>query len=108
MNDTSHVLEEMRSMRGSHADLLSEMGQLCVQVRELVIELRHTQRNIDGFKGEMDTMKADIKALQLDNALNKPILDIARAINTKMWVTILGSAAVVGFAALDWSKFASG
>lgn len=108
MSETSHVLEEMRSLRGAHADLMAEMRQLCVQVRELVIELRHTQGTIDGFKGEMEAMKSDIKALQLDNALNKPILDIARAINTKMWVTILGSAAVVGFAALDWSKFAGG
>lgn len=105
MSDTAHVLEEMRSLRGAHADLLSEMSQLCAQVRELVIELRHTQRDTESFKKKMEGMEEDIRALQLESALNKPILDIARAINTKMWMAILFSAIAVSAQAIDWSKF---
>lgn len=108
MSETSHVLEEMRSLRGAHADLLAEMGQLCVQVRELVIELRHTQRNIDNFSDRMGKIEGDIRALQLDNALNKPILDIARSMNTKMWVTLLGAAMAVGSMNVNWTNVMGG
>jgi hypothetical protein len=80
------------------------MGQLCVQVRELVIELRHTQRNIDSFTDRMSKLEGDVRAIQIDNAMNKPILDIARAMNMKMWVTILGSALTVGALSVDWTK----
>ena len=89
----------------THAELMSEMRQLCGSVRELTVELKHTQKHYENLDGRMSKSETDIRALQLDAALNKPILDIARAINTKMWLTILGSAVAVSASALDWSKF---
>lgn len=99
MND-SHVLEEMRSMRGTHGELLGEMRELCGSVRELTLELKHTQRNFDSLDVRVGKAEGDIKALQLESALNKPILDIARAMNTKMWVSLIGAAATVGGVAM--------
>jgi len=87
---------------------MAEMSQLCAQVRELVIELRHTQRSIDGFKADMDVVETEVRALQLESALNKPILDIARSINSKMWMTIIGAMVAVAAQAVDWSKFSGG
>lgn len=108
MSDTAHILEEMRSLRGAHAEVLASLSDVCVQVRELVIELRHTQRNYDSLNERMMKNEVDIRALQLDAALNKPILDIAKAINTKMLITI--ASAVVAFAGMnvDWSKLVGG
>jgi hypothetical protein len=93
-------------MRGAHVDLMGEMGQLCVQVRELVIELRHTQRTMEINNSRMDKVEEDIRSLQLESALNKPILDIARSINTKMWLTICSGAIAVSASTVNWSAFA--
>lgn len=104
----SHVLEEMRSMRGTHGELLGEMRELCGSVRELTLELKHTQRNFDSLDVRVGKTEGDIKALQLESALNRPILDIARAINTKMLITIVTAVVAVAGMNVDWAKFGFG
>lgn len=106
MSDTAHILEEMRSLRGAHADLMSKMSEVCVQMRELVTELRHTQRNYDSLSERMLKTESEIRSLQLEAALNKPILDIVRSVNTKMLITVITTALGLAAMQVDWSKFA--
>lgn len=112
----SENLEEMREMRRNQGDLMGKLSELCGQVRELVIELRHTQKDYQALNERTQkdyqalnerTLKTeqDIRALQLDSALNKPILDIAKSINSKMWIAIIGAIVSVGAGNIDWSKF---
>lgn len=96
-------------------EVISKLSELSAQIRELVIELRHTQSKhetqdlrMDKQDARMERVEESIRQIQLEAALNKPILDIARAINTKMWLTILGSAVAVSASAMDWSKLVGG
>lgn len=91
-------------MSDVQAEVISKLSELSAQIRELVIELRHTQQSHQTHEGRIQKVEEAIRSLQLESAMNKPILDIARAINTKMWVTILGSALTVGALSVDWSK----
>lgn len=99
------TMEEMREMRRNQQDLISKMSDLCGQVRELVIELRHTQQNYKAVDERVSKLDLDVQALKLDSALNKPILDIAKAMNNKMWMTIVGAIIAIGAGGVDWSKF---
>lgn len=92
-------------MSDVQSEVISKLSELSAQIRELVIELRHTQQQHQTHEGRIQKVEEAVRALQLDSAMNKPILDIARAINTKMWLTIVGSAVAVSAAAVDWSKF---
>ena len=95
-------------MSDSQAELIREISDLSAQIRELVTELRHTQKNHEKLEDRTKKCEDDVRALQLESALNKPILDIARDINRKMWFTILGSAAAVGSLGIDWTKVFGG
>lgn len=93
----NHVLEEIRSLRGAHAGLMSRMSDVCGELRELVAELRHTQKTFDEVNRQVSDLARQVHAMQLDNATNKPILDIAKSMNRNMWLTIFGAAgAVIG------------
>lgn len=87
---------------------MTKMSEVCIQMRELVTELRHTQRNYDSLNERMLKTENDIRSLQIDAALNKPILDIAKSINNRMWATILTAAAGVGAMQVDWHKLFGG
>lgn len=86
-------------------EVITKLSELSAQIRELVIELRHTQRQHETHEGRLTKVEEAVRALQLESAMNKPILDIARAMNTKMWVTIATALLAVGGMNVDWSKF---
>lgn len=93
----NHVLEEIRSLRGAHAGLMGKMSDVCGELRELVAELRHTQKTFDEVSGQVADLTKQVHVIQLENATNKPILDIARSMNRNMWLTLLGAfLAIVG------------
>lgn len=92
-------------MSDVQTEVITKLSELSAQIRELVIELRHTQRNHEGHEGRLQKLEEGQKALQLEAAMNKPILDVARAMNTKMWVTIATALIAVGGMNVDWSKF---
>lgn len=92
-------------MRRNQADLMSKLSELCGQVKELVVELRHTQQNYKIVDDRVHKLEDEVQALKLDNALNKPILDIARSMNNKMWMTIVGAVIAIGASGVDWTKF---
>jgi predicted nuclease with TOPRIM domain len=98
-------LEEMREMRRGQVELFTKMSELCGQVRELVVELRHTQKDYELSDSRVSKLEADVRTLQVDSALNKPIMDIVRNINRNMWMTIIGAMIAVSASAVDWSKF---
>lgn len=106
MADTDHVLEELRSLRGAHVDLMGKMSDVCGEVRELIIELRHTQRNFDGLNDRVMKLDDIVRGIQQENATNKPIMDIAKRMYWSQWATIV--AAVGGTAGVNWSKLFGG
>jgi hypothetical protein len=102
MSDLQHVLEELRSQKAATTQLVAKMSDVCVEVRVLVTELRHTQKSYESIDSRVATVEDHIRTIQLENATNKPILDIANSMYRSQWMTILGAvAAVVGS---NWSK----
>lgn len=103
MNDSTHILEELRSMRVAHAELMTRMSDVCGEVKMLVTELRHTQQSYDSMSARVSEVDRQMRAIQLENAQNKPILDIAKSMYRSQWVTILFAiGAVLGS---NWKKF---
>lgn len=97
----SHILEELRSLRGAHVDLMTKMGAVCGEVRELVAELRHTQKGFDDVTRRVSEVERLAHSIQIENATNRPILDIARSMYRSQWVTIVVAVAAVGGTNID-------
>lgn len=97
--------EEMREMRRNHGELTLRLSELCGKVGELVAELRHTQQNNKIIEERITRHDEAIRSLQMESALNKPILDIAKSINSKMWIAIVGAVISIGAGNIDWTKF---
>lgn len=91
----NHVLEEIRSLRGAHAGLMSKMSDVCGELRELVAELRHTQKTFDEVSGQVSDLAKQVHSIQIENATNKPIMDIAKSMYRSQWMTILAALAAV-------------
>jgi hypothetical protein len=97
MSDSTHILEELRSLRIAHVDLMTRMSDVCGEVRTLVSELRHTQTSFDSMSTKVAEVDRQIRTIQLENATNKPILDIANSMYRAQWMTIIAAVgAVVG------------
>lgn len=102
MSDLQHVLEELRSQKAATNQLVTKMSDMCVEVRVLVTELRHTQKSYDSVNSRVDDIEGQMRLIQLENATNKPILDIAKSMYRSQWVTILAAiGAVIGS---NWPK----
>lgn len=97
----SHVLEEIRSLRGAHAGLMSKMSDVCGELRELVAELRHTQKTFDDVNSQVAELSRQVRAIQIENATNKPILDIAKSMYRSQWLTIVAAISAVAGTNLD-------
>ena len=101
MSDAQHMMEEFRSLRGAHVDVMAKMSDLSGEVRELVAELRHTQKNYDDLNHRVMKAEEQVHAIQLENATNKPILDIARSMYRSQWLTILAAIGAVAGTNVD-------
>lgn len=101
-DQNSLVMEEMRAIKAMHMDSMSKLGELCSDVRALVIELRHTQKGSEELNGRIGELEKEMHAVQLENATNKPILDIARSMNRSVWMTI--AAAIVAVIGTNYDK----
>jgi len=97
------VMEEMRSIKAMHVDSMSKLGELCGDVRALVIELRHTQKGFEEISGRVSEVEKQVHAMQIENATNRPILDIARSMNRNVWLAI--GSAVLAVAGTNYDKF---
>lgn len=97
------VMEEMRSIKAMHVDSMSKLGELCGDVRALVIELRHTQKGFDEISGRVSEVEKQVHAMQIENATNRPILDIARSMNRNVWLAI--GSAVLAVVGTNYDKF---
>ena len=107
MADPNHqVMEEMRSIKAMHVDSMAKLGELCSDVRALVIELRHTQKGFEEVSGRVGEVEKQVHAMQIENATNRPILDIARSMNRNVWLAI--GAAVLAVAGTNYDKFSGG
>lgn len=106
MSDSAHFLEELRSLRGAHVDLMAKMSEVCGEIRELTIELRHTQKNYDTLNERMLKNEADIREIQLENAVNRPLMDVAKRMYWSQWGTII--AAATGTVGMNWTKLFGG
>ncbi len=94
-DSTHHVLEEIRSMRGAHIELMTQMAGVCGEVKTLVTELRHTKDSFDSVSLRVGDAEKQIHAMQIESAHNKPILDIAKSMYRSTLLTIVTAAAAV-------------
>lgn len=102
MSDLQHVLTELQAQKQATVGLMTKMSDVCGEMRVLVTELRHTQAGYDSMNTHLSVVDQQIRAIQLESATNKPILDIAKAMYRSQWMTILAAVgAVVGS---NWSK----
>lgn len=95
MESSSHILEELRSLRGAHVDLMSKMSDVCGEMRGLVLELRHTQANFADVTQRVADVEKQMREVQIENATNRPILEIARNMYRAQWVTIISAVGAV-------------
>lgn len=103
MSDSQHILEELKLQRAAHVDLVTKMTDVCGEVRVLVSELRHTQKNYEAINDRVGDMEKQVRNIQLENAGNKLIMDIANSMLRRQWMTMFAAvAAVVGS---NWQKF---
>lgn len=103
MNDSQSILEELKSQRAAHVHLMEKMTDVCGEVRVLVSELRHTQKNYDAINERMGEAEKQVRNIQLENAGNKIIMDIANSMLRRQWLTMATAvAAVIG---TNWQKF---
>lgn len=102
MSDLQHVLVELQAQKQATVGLMTKMSDVCGEMRVLVTELRHTQASYESMNTRLAAVDQQIRAIQLESATNKPILDIAKAMYRSQWMTILAAVgAVVGS---NWSK----
>lgn len=102
MSDIQHVLEELRSQKAATTNLVEKMSDVCTEVRVLVTELRHAQKSYEALDSRVADTESSLRAIQLENATNKPILDIANSMYRSQWMTIIGAiGAVIGS---NWTK----
>lgn len=102
MSDLQHVLSELQAQKQATVGLMTKMSDVCGEMRVLVTELRHTQSSYESMNTRLAAVDQQIRAIQLESATNKPILDIAKAMYRSQWMTILAAVgAVVGS---NWSK----
>lgn len=102
MSDLQHVLTELQAQKQATVGLMTKMSDVCGEMRVLVTELRHTQSSYESMNTRLAAVDQQIRAIQLESATNKPILDIAKAMYRSQWMTILAAAgAVIGS---NWSK----
>lgn len=102
MSDLQHVLVELQAQKQATVGLMTKMSDVCGEMRVLVTELRHTQASYESMNTRLAAVDQQIRAIQLESATNKPILDIAKAMYRSQWMTILAAVgAVIGS---NWSK----
>lgn len=103
MNDSQHILEELKTQRIAHTDLMTKMTEVCGEVRVLVSELHHTTKNYDALNLRVTEAEKTLRAIQLENAGNKVIMDIANSMLRRQWMTM--AAAITGVIGVNWQKF---
>lgn len=102
MSDLQHVLAELQSQKSATVDLMAKMSDVCGEMRVLVTELRHTQASYDSMNVRLTEIDRQVRAIQLESATNKPILDIANSMYRAQWLTMLSAiGAVIGS---NWTK----
>jgi len=108
MNENDLLLDEFRTIKTMHTESISKISDLCGEVRELVIELRHTQKDHDELKGQVESIKRDVTDIRLINASNEPFLDIARSMHRNQMMTIVGAVTAVAGTNMPWSRLFGG
>ena len=106
--ETEHVLAELRSMRTAHTEVLSKVSELCGGVKELVVELRHTQKDYDSLSRRIDIAESDVIVLRLEGAGNAPFMDIAKTMLRNQWATMATAALAVGGTQIPFAKMFGG
>jgi predicted nuclease with TOPRIM domain len=102
MSDLQHVLAELQAQKSATIDLMTKMSDVCGEMRVLVTELRHTQASYESMNSRLSEIDRQVRAIQLEGATNKPILDIANSMYRSQWMTMLAAlGAVIGS---NWTK----
>ena len=108
MTESELLLEEFKTIKTMHTESISKISDLCGEVRELVIELRHTQKDQDELKAMVQTTQKDVTELRLVNAGNEPILQIAKSMYRNQILTMASAAAALVGTNIPFTKFLGG
>lgn len=96
MINSEHFAEEMRLMRATHTDMMKEMSEVCGSIRELVVKIDNADKRFDFHGDRLTKVEKRIRDIELENASNRPMLDIARQMYKMQWVTIIAATSAVG------------
>ncbi len=108
MTENDLLLDEFRTIKTMHTESISKISDLCGEVRELVIELRHTQKDHDELQSQVKEIKLEVTDIRLLNAGNEPFLDIAKSMHRNQLTTMIGAFSAVVGTNVPWSKLFGG
>ena len=108
MTENDLLLDEFRTIKTMHTESISKISDLCGEVRELVIELRHTQKDHDELQSQVKEIKMEVTDIRLLNAGNEPFLDIAKSMHRNQMMTIVGAVTAVAGTNMPWTKLFGG
>ena len=63
MTENDLLRDEFRTIKAMHTESISKISDLCGEVRELVIELRHTQKDHDELQSQVKEIKLEVTDL---------------------------------------------
>lgn len=102
------VMEELRLIKSLHTESMSRIADLCGELKGLVVELRHAQKDGESTKKDVEELKDLVTELRLQNATNQSFFDTAKSMQKAQWITIIASASAVAGTNLPIAKLFGG
>ena len=76
-----------------HAETLEQMGELVVEFRVSNENAKHLNRDIEELKAATKANQASIHTIEKQNAENRPMIEIVKNLNNKLWALIVTAIA---------------
>lgn len=105
---TPLVMEELRIIKAMHTESMSRIADLCGEMKGLVVELRHAQKDNETTKKDVDELKDQVMDIRLQNATNQSFFDTAKSMQKAQWITIIAAAAAVTGTNVPFTKLFGG
>jgi flagellin-like hook-associated protein FlgL len=107
-NNAPLVMEELRIIKAMHTESMSRIADLCGEMKGLVVELRHAQKDNESTKKDVEELKDHVMEIRLQNATNQSFFDTAKSMQKAQWITIMAAAAAVTGTNLPFAKMFGG
>lgn len=83
-----------------HVETISKIGDLVTELRVTNENNKHVNRDIEELKSTQKSMQKDLVQMGLQQAENKPMIDLVKGLNNRIWmliaVAVAGALATVG------------